>query len=185
MIGEELRQRSGWAVKNRLKSIRGRAVGGDWEPIGDVDARWHEALGRATNNNCESATSSSAADASGGWTSTSSLAPPRREASPLRPRPWSPRRSISAPAATCAGSAPERQIARQVNQPGWTWRMRRWRPRTSGGLPCPREALRCAHWLGCFDGAGGAGSSCRASQTLNSVPVAARPRVPGKTPGRR
>ena len=37
MIGEELRQRSGWAVKNRLKSIRGRAVGGDWEPIGETN----------------------------------------------------------------------------------------------------------------------------------------------------
>jgi hypothetical protein len=32
VIGEELRQRSEWAAKNRLKSIRGRAVGGDWEP---------------------------------------------------------------------------------------------------------------------------------------------------------
>ena len=25
--------------------------GGDWEPIGEVDARWHEALARATKNN--------------------------------------------------------------------------------------------------------------------------------------
>ena len=31
--------------QNRLKSIRVRAVGGDWEPIGEVDARWHEVPG--------------------------------------------------------------------------------------------------------------------------------------------
>ena len=49
------------------------------------------------------------------------------------------------------------------------------------------QPVRRGHrdWLGCCDGAGGAGSSCRASQALSSVPVAARPRVPGKTPGRR
>jgi GntR family transcriptional repressor for pyruvate dehydrogenase complex len=27
------------------------AAGGSWEPIGEVDARWHEALARATKNN--------------------------------------------------------------------------------------------------------------------------------------
>jgi pimeloyl-ACP methyl ester carboxylesterase len=69
-------------------------------------------------------------------------------------------------------------------RPFTDYRQRLARGRRNGAAV--REAVRralAAHIL--CDGAGGAGSSCRASQALNSAPVTARPSVLGKTPGRR
>jgi GntR family transcriptional regulator, transcriptional repressor for pyruvate dehydrogenase complex len=37
------------ALVDEAKAVM--ATGGSWEPIGEVDARWHEALARATKNN--------------------------------------------------------------------------------------------------------------------------------------
>src|SRR5688572_18156062 len=76
------------------------------------------------------ATSSSAADSSGGWTSTSSPAPRRPGPSTRRPGRLSPRRSTLAPAAASAGSAAETGLL--VSCAG----------RAPGSRPCRSPAAR-------------------------------------------